>query len=61
MGRGKKLYIINISGNLFIFYNTVALDRMRLCNPHDVYTSLGIIENTCTVQKETGRRTEDTC
>lgn len=47
---------------LYFFYNTVALDRMRICTSPNISDPLGVIENTCIVQKNPQtavRRTED--
>lgn len=44
-------------GNHFILYNTVALDRMRICTSSNIFDTLGLIENTCVVQKQTAVRT----
>lgn len=60
--RNKEIeIIIYIKGN-FIFYNTVALDIMRICTSPNILDPLGFIENTWTVQKKKKlRRTEDIC
>lgn len=59
--KNKNEWTVYVKGNHFIFYNTVALDRMRICIPPIIFDPLGIIENTCIVQKKNTavRRTED--
>lgn len=50
--KNKNEWTVYVKGNHFIFYNTVALDRMRICIPPNIFDPLGIIENTCIVQKK---------
>lgn len=47
--------IIYVKGNHFILYNTVALNRMRICTSPNILDPLGLIENTCIVQKKSSQ------